>query len=174
MVEFTTGLEVRPLIEADLAAYQRLLADPRMAAANAAPGSLAPDLLAYWFEKDRHGPFAHAVIDRQHDRFVGGILYYAHAAPAQHYDVGYFLDPLLWGRGLMPAALRASLRLVRQALTGPVTIWADCLTTNQRSQRVLTKLGFQPTAAPAHSPLLPTAADVVWFRLDLPADATAI
>ncbi|MCW3779247.1 GNAT family N-acetyltransferase [Levilactobacillus namurensis] len=149
MIAETDRIQVRPLIEADLADYQRILRIPAMAVANGSPVATAPDLMANWFEQDRHSPFAFAVIDRAHRRFVGAIFYYQHEGPAQTrpvgtYDLGYFLDPNMWGKGLMPEAVQASFDLVVRGTAGPVTLWADCLTTNHRSQRVLEKLGFVP------------------------------
>lgn len=159
----TARLRLRPLVASDLAAYQRLLALPPMAAANGSPADASPELMARWFEADRQSPFAFAVVDRTTDRFMGTILYYQHDESGEtphEYDLGYFLDPMDWGQGLMPEALRASLTLVGQAAPAAQTVWAACLPTNQRSQRVLEKLGFQLVAT-----ALPTPQHPALFKL---------
>lgn len=160
MMAETDRIRVRPLIEDDLVAYQRLSALPETAAANddAAITSRAPSLLATWFEADRHSPFAFAVLDRRHQRFIGAVLYYRHrGSTSDAYDLGYFLDPAVWGQGLMPAAIRASLSLIRRETDRPLTVWAACRPENHRSQRVLAKLGFLPQGS--------ASADRQWFRL---------
>lgn len=141
-MEETARIRVRPLELSDLADYQHILMDPRLASASGQPATIAPNLLAYWFEKDRHSPYAFAVIDRRERRFVGTILYYQHGNQANVYDLGYFLTPHVWGHGIMPVAVRASLRLITREGGQVTRLFADCLPDNHRSQRVLEKLGF--------------------------------
>ena len=59
-----------------------------------------------------------------------------------HAELGYDLWPAYWGQGLMPEALR---RLIRFGFEDMFLnrIEATTHTENQRSQRVLSKLGFQ-------------------------------
>lgn len=164
MVE-TSRIRVRPLVEADLPAYRRILEHPDLAAANGVPTALSPDLLNYWFEKDRHSPYAFAVIDRQQHRLIGGLFYYQHAQAPATYDLGYFLEPQAWGHGWMPTAIRLSWELINQR---PLTLWADCLPTNHRSQGVLRKLGFTATSAPTTGEMLAEApAEAVWYQRTL-------
>lgn len=162
----TPRLRLRPLVASDLPAYQRLLADPQLAAANGSPADASPDLLARWFAADRQSPYTFAVLARTTGEFLGTILYYAHAtAPGDPvaYDLGYFLTPAVWGQGLMPEAVAASLTVVRSA-PGPQVVWADCLATNQRSRRVLEKLGFQRTTG--DEPVVVPARDYFYLKLD--------
>lgn len=163
-MEETAQIRVRPLVETDLAPYQHILAYPAMAVANGATSSAAPDLLAYWFEKDRHSPYAFAVIDRRTHHFIGAILYYQHQAQAATYDLGYFLDPHVWGHGLMPAAVRQSWRLIRREGGDLQALYADCLPHNHRSLRVLAKLGFRSVAPMAAGATEQAPLDVQWFK----------
>lgn len=149
MIEETARLRVRPLVESDLTAYCRILSHPVMDTVNGAPVDLNPELLAMTFEKDRHSPFAFAIVTHS-QRLIGAIIFYAHpeteASTVSQYDLGYFLEPKLWGRGLMPEALTASLVLSSRLDGAAKIVWATCLVSNQRSQRVLTKLGFDQVA----------------------------
>ncbi|MFB9770338.1 GNAT family N-acetyltransferase [Lactiplantibacillus modestisalitolerans] len=145
MMVQTRRVRLRRLIESDLADYQRLLSFPVMAWANHAANDLSPATLAIAFEKDRHSPYAFAVIGRHSHRLIGVILYYHHRmTPAERLcalDLAYFLDPAVWGRGLMPEAIQLSFELIRGKHDR--WLWADCLLANRRSQRVLEKVGFQ-------------------------------
>jgi len=173
MIAETERVLVRPLLESDLTDYRRLLSFPEMAVANGSTADISPDLLASWFEADRHSPFALAVVDRAQRRFIGCILYYQHddhpvAGQPLAYDLGYFLEPAEWGRGLMTEAIQASFSLVRRASANTQVVWADCLRQNLRSRRVLEKLGFTPTATPATTAASEQAsATVDWFQLKL-------
>lgn len=164
MIEDTQRLRVRNLVESDLADYQRILAYPVMATANGATSSTAPDLLAYWFEKDRHSPYAFAVVDRVEHHFIGAILYYPHQDQPAVYDLGYFLEPNAWGHGYMAAAVRASWALIRREGGSLTNLYADCLPENHQSQRVLAKLGFQPVAATSDVASDHDPADALWFK----------
>lgn len=165
-MEETAQVRVRPLVATDLAAYQHILAYPAMAVANGATSCTAPDLLAYWFEKDRHSPYAFAVIERRTHHFVGAILYYQRQAQTDIYDLGYFLDPHVWGHGLMPAAVQQSWRLIQRADGDLRALYADCLPQNHRSLRVLAKLGFYPVEKPAAEETEQVPLDARWFKRD--------
>ncbi|MGO1970562.1 MAG: GNAT family N-acetyltransferase [Levilactobacillus brevis] len=173
----TSRLRVRPLTESDFEDYRRLLALPAVAAANGSSSDVDRAVMARWFAADRQSPFAFAVTDLTTARFMGVILFYRHDDPEEksgnpQYDVGYFLDPVDWGQGIMPEALKASLHLVQRATVVTQTVWATCLVTNRRSQGVLTKLGFQTVTAPFVPVGLPGEAaqpELLW-RLDLPGN----
>lgn len=168
MITETKRLRIRPLLESDLAAYCHLLTYPAMATANGSTPVIAADLLATWFEADRHSPFAFAVVERRHQRMVGAVLFYHHqASDNPGYDLGYFLAPQLWGQGLMPEAVTASLKFISQRHQ-QLPVWAACLASNPRSQRVLTKLGFHLIRTEAATA---TRAAKLWFRL--PGDQMA-
>ena len=59
-----------------------------------------------------------------------------------HAEIGYDLWPDYWGQGLMPEALTALLRFGFEEMDLN-RVEATTHTQNKRSQRVLTKLGFQ-------------------------------
>ncbi|MDT6979566.1 GNAT family N-acetyltransferase [Levilactobacillus zymae] len=164
MIEETQRVRVRNLVESDLADYQRILAYPVMATANGTTSSTAPDLLAYWFEKDRHSPYAFAVIDRIEHHFIGAILYYPHQNQPAVYDLGYFLEPNAWGHGYMAEAVRESWTLIRREGGLLTDLYADCLPDNHQSQRVLAKLDFQPVAPTSDVASDQDPAEALWFK----------
>jgi len=167
-------VRLRPLTESDFPGYQRLLTLPAVAAANGSPADANPAQVKRWLAADRRSPFAFAIEDKATCRFMGTILFYRHTGDAGEpsasaYDLGYFLDPIDWGQGIMPEALSGSLELVRQASQSSQTVWATCYLSNHRSARVLEKLGFQPVLnhfvgpSIAGEPVAPQAL----YRLDL-------
>jgi len=82
-------------------------------------------------------------IERKEDPHLIGTCGYFHwNQPHHRAEIGYDLCPLSWGRGLMPEALQALLRYGFKSMDLN-RIEAMTHTENQRSQRVLTKLGFQ-------------------------------
>lgn len=141
----TARLRLRPLTESDLPDYQRLMMMPILNEANGGNVTPTPADVAQWLTADRQSPYAFAIEERATSRFMGTVLYYAHdlAADKPEYDIGYFLDPVDWGQGIMPEAIQATLKLVSQAQTTEQIVWATCLLENKRSRRVLEKLGFE-------------------------------
>jgi ribosomal-protein-alanine N-acetyltransferase len=73
---------------------------------------------------------------------IGTCGYFKWDARHHHAEIGYDLWPDYWGQGLMPEALTALLRFgfVEMDLN---RVEATTHTENERSQRVLTKLGFR-------------------------------
>ena len=57
---------------------------------------------------------------------------------SHQYELGYVLVSSCWGKGLMPEALQAVLKVIPPT----IKILAECRTNNYRSQRVLQKCGF--------------------------------
>lgn len=165
MIE-TPRLLIRPVVDGDLSAYRAILGQPVMAAANGSPSPATVADLDRWFDDDRQSPHSFAVVDRTTQRFMGMILYYqhqdAHGPVPWHYDLGYFLDPRDWGHGLMPEGVSASFDLVRQTSDQPQVIWGSCLRTNDRSRRVLEKLGLHLVSDPTELPA--SAPNEWWFR----------
>lgn len=144
----TARVRLRPLTESDFPGYYRLLTLPAVAAANGSPAQATSAEVQRWLAADCRAPFAFAIEDKSTRRFLGTILYYQHVTetgePSEDaYDLGYFLDPADWGQGLMPEAIDGSLQLIREAVPRTQTVWATCFTHNQRSYRVLEKMGFQ-------------------------------
>lgn len=173
----TARVRLRPLTESDLLGYQRLLTIPAVAAANGSPADVSSAQIQRWLAADRQSPFAFTIEDKSTQRFMGTILFYQHqtdtGAPSDDaYDLGYFLDPVDWGQGLMPEALAGSLLLVQRAKQRPQTVWATCLVTNHRSQRVLEKLGFTVVLPHFEAPTIGghAATPERLYRLDLLAE----
>jgi len=73
---------------------------------------------------------------------IGTIGYYKWDKPHHHAEVGYDMWPDYWGQGLMPEALRVVVQYGFEEMELN-RIEATTHTENQRSQRVLAKLGFQ-------------------------------
>lgn len=55
------------------------------------------------------------------------------------YEIGYLMDRQFWGQGIMTRALQE----VISSLPSPVVLHAECQEDNQRSKRVLARLGFR-------------------------------
>jgi RimJ/RimL family protein N-acetyltransferase len=85
-----------------------------------------------WPEPDPDAP-VFAIVDGA--RVVGRIWFAAQKRP---FEVGYFLHPGVWGRGLATRALV----LVRDWLSEPIVLCTHPL--NVRSQRVAERAGFRP------------------------------
>ncbi|WP_125582344.1 GNAT family N-acetyltransferase [Levilactobacillus cerevisiae] len=172
----TARVRLRPLTESDFVGYQRLLTLPAVAVANGSPTNPTPAQVKRWLAADRRSPFAFTVEDKSTRRFMGTILYYQHTTetgePSEtDYDLGYFLDPVDWGQGIMPEAIVGSLALVQQAKQQEQSVWATCYLNNQRSYHVLVKLGFQLMLDSFVGPTVggKPAAPQALFRLILPA-----
>ncbi len=75
-------------------------------------------------------------------RLIGTCGYFRWNQQHHRAEIGYDLYPEVWGQGLMPEALQV---LVRYGFAGMNLNRIEALThiENQRSQRVLSKLGFQ-------------------------------
>lgn len=82
-------------------------------------------------------------IESRADRVLIGSCGFCRWTKQHHWaEIGYDLWPDYWGQGLMPEALRALLRYGFQVM-GLNRVEATTHTENQRSMRVLEKLGFQ-------------------------------
>lgn len=136
----TSRLKIRPLKESDFSAFRRLLSLPEMALANGSPVNASTQTMKKWFEDDLKSPYAFVIIDLKQDRNIGNIFYYESDNKAE-YDLGYFLDPEYWGRGITPEAIKASFFIIKKQ-GNKLVLWAACLITNKQSIRVLEKLDF--------------------------------
>lgn len=87
-------------------------------------------------------------------------------------ELGYWLTPDYWGRGLMTEAGRAVLDAATASL-GYRRFTAGHFVDNPASGRVLRRLGFRPTGAvePRHSAGRGCEADCALYELDLEDDA---
>lgn len=140
----TARLILRPLVESDLPAYQRLVTQPEIAKPAGATAHPSTMEVAQWLQADRRNPYSRGIVDKQSNQLIGVIVFYdcvtAEGQPDPlAVDLGYLLAPTYWGAGLMTEALRALLA----GLPGGIQVWATSLVENRRSRRVLEKLGFQ-------------------------------
>jgi RimJ/RimL family protein N-acetyltransferase len=93
---------------------------------------------SHWRE---HGFGLWAVEERETGAFLGrtGLSY--HAVWPDDPEVGWFLDPAVWGRGLATEAGQASVRYGFEVL-GADRLVSICVLENEPSRRVMAKLGF--------------------------------
>ncbi len=80
--------------------------------------------------------------NRAHGRLIGTCGYFRWDKQHHRAELGYDLWPDYWGQGLMPEALQVLIRYGFEEMDLN-RIEATTHTGNQRSQRVLEKLGFQ-------------------------------
>ncbi|GEO68756.1 GNAT family N-acetyltransferase [Levilactobacillus acidifarinae] len=144
----TARLRLRSLTTSDLAAYQAIVSDPSVAQPAGVTLPLSAQHAANSLRADQQQPLAYAVTIRPADSLVGTVIGYEHVDALGGLDrtaveLGYFLAPALWGRGIMPEALTGLLTTLTRIETPIKTLWATSLATNQRSQGVLSHLAFK-------------------------------
>jgi len=77
------------------------------------------------------------------DNFLGGIGLRAGAdIECRTYEVGYWIAPAAWGRGLATEALKGFCRWAFETFGGVLRLEASVFATNEASSRVLGKAGF--------------------------------
>ncbi len=139
----TARLTLRPLAGTDAAVMAQLLADGRVAAATSDiphPFGLAQArAFLDWAEAETALGRLLALAMEDGGQMVGAIGLHLEDGPA---TVGYWVAPLLWGRGYASEALAAVLTHGFGPLGLP-RIEADCLAGNAASARVLEKAGFR-------------------------------
>lgn len=77
-----------------------------------------------------------------------------------YYDIGYRLLPAFWGQGYAGEAARAALHYA----FGPLALeelWATVMTSNQASERIVLRLGMQPSGS-----FVQEGREWSWYRLD--------
>jgi RimJ/RimL family protein N-acetyltransferase len=97
-----------------------------------------------------------AIISKENDSFIGMLqLYRAHLLPTfqqflgfsfqfedDDHSIGYSLEKAYWGKGLMSEVVKALIDFDTQKFR-PRRFFAETLTSNKGSQRVLVKNGFK-------------------------------
>lgn len=93
-----------------------------------------------------------AVEERAAGRVVGEVLLKWESAVSRQGELGFALHPDAQGRGIGAEAAQAVLRLGFDGL-GLHRVTATCISGNERSVRLLTRLGMRPEAHLVHSVL---------------------
>ena len=141
----TPRLRLRAFGEHDLEPLARLNADPRvMRHMGRGPMSLdetrtrLKHYQAHWQE---HGFGLWAIESRETGAFLGrtGVSY--HAVWPDDPEVGWLIDPNVWGRGLATEAGEVAARYGFETLQVPRLV-SICTPENKASRRVMEKLGF--------------------------------
>jgi RimJ/RimL family protein N-acetyltransferase len=152
----TARLRLRAWRDDDLEPLARLNADP-LAMRHMGRGPLDLDETGRQLERfrahwEKHGFGLWAIEDRETGAFLGrtGVSY--HAVWPEDPEVGWFLDPSVWGRGLATEAGEASARYAFEVLGAP-RIVSICTPENGASRRVMEKLGFTYLTTRTHEPL---------------------
>ena len=110
-----------------------------------------------------------AIVEKATGRLIGSISLQADGKRPKIENarrIGYVLDENYWGQGYATEACRELLRYAFEELECPV-ISADLFPTNNKSKRVLKKLGFMPEGVIRHARLLPdgSASDLHSYSL---------
>ncbi len=152
----TSRLRLRAFRDGDLEPFARLNADPR-AMRHMGRGPMSLDetkaqlerFQAHW---DEHGFGLWAIESRETGEFLGrtGVSY--HAMWPDDPEVGWSLDPRVWGRGLATEAGEAASRYGFETLNAPRLV-SICTPENRASRRVMQKLGFRYHTTRTYEPL---------------------
>jgi len=144
----TERLQLRELGAGDLAAYQALITDERIAQPAGLTSRLSEQQVRASLQADCQQPIHYGVTLRSSGALIGTLMGYEHGDTTGEPDptaveLGYLLAPAYWGRGLMPEAIQGWQGHVTAELPALQTVWASCLASNPRSQRVLIKSAFK-------------------------------
>ena len=152
----TRRLRLRAWREDDLEPLARLNADPRvmhhMARGPMSSEETRKQLSRFVGHWEEHGFGLWAIEDRKTGAFLGraGLSY--HVVWPDDPEVGWFLDPAAWGRGLATEAGAASVRFGFETLKTDRLV-SICLPENKASRRVMEKLGFAFLTTRGHDEL---------------------
>jgi ribosomal-protein-alanine N-acetyltransferase len=152
----TAHLRLRPWRDDDLESLARLNANP-LVMRHMGRGPLSRDETRAQLERFRshwreHSFGLWAVEERETGAFLGrtGLSY--HAVWPDDPEVGWFLDPAVWGRGLATEAGAASVRYGFEVL-GADRLVSICVPEHEASRRVMAKLGLEYLTARRHDEL---------------------
>jgi ribosomal-protein-alanine N-acetyltransferase len=148
----TERLVLRELTAADVDWYLRHFSSPEIVIGQGYPppadrAPAAAELRTFVLDLfgARNG-FRWGIATRDDPALIGSAgLYKSVDAPLRQAEIGYDLEPAAWGRGYMREAVGAILDFA----FGPMRlerVEAFVLTSNERSQRVLDRLGFRRVA----------------------------
>ena len=138
----TERLILRPWREEDAEELYRWASDPEVGpAAGWAPHESVADSLDV-LRRILIKPDTWAVTLRGSDAPVGSVGIFPSSCAAAHGqpEIGYWLARPLWGRGYIPEAVRALIRLCFDR--GAEAVWCAHADFNDKSRRVIEKCGF--------------------------------
>lgn len=151
----TERLTIRQFVESDLNDYYAIVGDPENAREAGFQYAHQKTDAAYLLRSAIKQGMVFAIVETLTQRVIGSIGLYPRIGKngeqeADAAEIGYVLNREYWGQGYMTEAGQALITTVfkHQLLT---TIWASILEDNQRSKRVLEKLGFQYVDQFTHS-----------------------
>ncbi len=143
----TTRLILRELRESDLDAIFSLYSDAAFRRYEGSPlnneevGARFHDYLARALRQPRE-QYRLAVTLAPEDALRGYIHLTQNNLSIREWEIGWGMDPALWGRGYAPEAAHAALRFAFGALNAH-RVMAFCHADNRASVRVMEKLGMQ-------------------------------
>lgn len=146
MILETKRLILRPFSVDDSAELYDYAKDPRVGPVAGWPPhkdeAESKEIIASVFSEPNH----FAVVDKESNRVIGSAGFtgqHATELPGPDDEIGYALHPDFWGRGLIPEAVLELLCYGFDDL-GLATIWCNHYDGNEKSKRVIEKIGFQP------------------------------
>jgi len=170
----TPRLLLREHVPEDLDDYHRILTDPevmhwleglRSSGRDATRARLLADI-------EEQGDFAQThwffrIGDGSTGRYIGEIGFSKEdSTPGLTVDLGYFILPAYWNRGITTEAAAAVIRHAFEQV-GVDTITAGCFSANSGSERVMQKCGMKEDPARRHAGLLDgKESPRVGYRLD--------
>lgn len=143
----THRLILRPWREADAESLFEYARDPRVGPSAAWPAHSDVEYSRYAIREFLSGDNIFAITLKDSDDAIGsvGILLGEKsnfALPADEGEIGYWIGVPFWGRGLIPEAVCAIMRLGFENL-GLTKLWAGYFDGNEQSRRVQEKCGFR-------------------------------
>jgi RimJ/RimL family protein N-acetyltransferase len=147
----TDRLILREFHEADWPAMLTYWRDPRYQAfypESVDPESVVRDLVGRFIAAQTEEPrlmWQLAIVEPAGGTLLGNCGIRVNDPVRREANIGYELDPVVWGRGYATEAARAILRFGFAEL-GMHRVWAECIAENVGSVRVLEKLGMRREA----------------------------
>ncbi|MTV81868.1 GNAT family N-acetyltransferase [Secundilactobacillus folii] len=166
----TKRLLLRPFVESDLADFYAFVGDAQSAHSAGFQYAHSESDAAYML-KSLTKKKIFAIVELRTQRVIGSIGLYPRMGndglqEPRTADLGYVLNRSYWGQGYMTEAGQALIKALfdQNELD---TIWASHLQDNQRSKRVIQKLGFHYVDAFTHSQTAlfqPGATELIYRR----------
>jgi RimJ/RimL family protein N-acetyltransferase len=152
----TPRLRLRGWRDDDLEPLARLNVDP-LAMRHMGRGPLSRDETVEQLKRmhrhwERHGFGVWAAESRETGKLLGRIGLSYHAVWPDDPEVGWFLDPTVWGDGLATEGGLAAARYGFETLSASRLV-SICTEENRASRRVMEKLGFTLLTTRLHKPL---------------------